>query len=255
MMNLIDSHCHLDFDAFDEDREKIISECASSGIQQIIVPGVTVSQWPKLIKTCDHYPALRLALGLHPMFMAEHKPDHIDQLRTALTKNKAIAVGEIGLDFFVADADKEAQTELFKKQLKLAADFNLPVILHVRKAHDEVLKLLREIKVPGGIVHAFNGSLQQAEHYQKLGFLFGVGGALTYPRANKLKTLFSQLPEEYIVLETDAPDMPLAGYQGERNTPERIPIILSTLAELRSVSEASLAAATTANCQRVFHLV
>ncbi len=255
MMHLIDSHCHLDFDAFDEDREKILSECASSGIQQIIVPGVTVSQWPKLIKTCAQYPALRLALGLHPMFMAEHKPDHIDQLRTALTKNKAIAVGEIGLDFFVADADKEAQSELFKKQLKLAAEFNLPVILHVRKAHDEVLKLLREIKVPGGIVHAFNGSLQQAEHYQKLGFLFGVGGALTYPRANKLKTLFSQLPEEYIVLETDAPDMPLAGYQGERNTPERIPIILSTLAELRSVSEASLAAATTANCQRVFHLV
>lgn len=255
MMHLIDSHCHLDFDAFDQDRKEILSRCEAEGIQHILVPGVTVKQWPKLIETCAQYPMLKLALGLHPMFMADHLAGHIDELRSALITHQAIAVGEIGLDFFIADTDKNAQTELFKAQLKLAAEFNLPVILHVRKAHDEVLKLLREIKVPGGIVHAFNGSLQQAEHYQKLGFLFGAGGALTYPRANKLKALFSQLPEEHIVLETDAPDMPLAGYQGQRNTPERLPIILSMLAELRQVTEQSLAAATTANCQKLFHLV
>ncbi|SFJ88954.1 TatD family hydrolase [Methylophaga sulfidovorans] len=255
MMHLIDSHCHLDFDVFDHDRKEILSRCEAEGIQHIIVPGVTAKQWPTLIKTCAQYPMLKLALGLHPMFMAEHQASHIDELRSALITHQAIAVGEIGLDFFIADADKNAQTELFKAQLKLAAEFNLPVILHVRKAHDEVLKLLREIKVPGGIVHAFNGSLQQAEHYQKLGFLFGAGGALTYSRANKLKTLFSQLPEEHIVLETDAPDMPLSGYQGQRNTPERLPMILSMLAELRMVSEQSLAAATTANCQKLFHFV
>ncbi len=254
MMHLIDSHCHLDFDAFDNDREAILSQCQTVGIKHIIVPGVTAKQWSNLIETCAQYPMLKLALGLHPMFMAEHASDDVDKLRSTLMRNKAIAVGEIGLDFFMADTDKEAQTNLFKAQLTLAAEFNLPVILHVRKAHDQVLKLLREINVPGGIVHAFNGSLQQAEQYQKLGFLFGVGGALTYSRANKLRTLFSQLPEEHIVLETDAPDMPLSGYQGERNTPERIPLILRTLAELRSVSEASLAAATTANCQRLFHL-
>ncbi|WP_438970550.1 TatD family hydrolase [Methylophaga sp.] len=252
MLHLIDSHCHLDFHNFENDRQAIIERCADSGIEAIIVPGVTHQSWPKLIEVCAQNPMLHLALGLHPMFMHEHQETDIKALEWALNDYQPIAVGEIGLDFFLPGHDKKAQMRLFEAQIILADKFELPVILHVRKAHDEVLKVLRQYSLRGGIVHAFNGSMQQAEHYQKLGFLFGVGGAITYPRAQKLQGLFRDLPLNTIVLETDSPDMPLVGHQGERNSPERIPIILTKLAEIRSQSESEIAHATTHNCKQLF---
>ena len=254
MMPLIDSHCHLDFSHFDDDRDAVIERCIQLGLTRIIVPGVSRERWPALIACCDQSPLLSPALGLHPMFMQHHKNTDIEALELALQQHQPIAVGEIGLDFFVPGHDKKAQTALFAAQIELAEQFNLPVILHVRKAHDEVLKILRQSSVPGGIVHAFNGSMQQAEHYMKQGFFFGVGGALTYPRAQKLQSLFSELPLTAIVLETDAPDMPLAGHQGERNAPTMIPQIMEKLAELRSAESKEVASVTTANCQRLFAL-
>lgn len=254
MMPLIDSHCHLDFSDFDDDRDAVIKRCHQLGLKRVIIPGVIRNSWPRLLNTCERYPMLEPALGLHPMFMHQHQSGDMEQLEQALARHQPIAVGEIGLDFFVRGHDKQAQTELFSAQIKLAEKFDLPVILHVRKAHDEVLKVLRQSSVRGGIVHAFNGSLQQAEHYMKQGFLFGVGGALTYPRAQKLQGLFTALPPESIVLETDAPDMPLAGHQGERNSPEMIPLVLQHLAELRQIPAEQLAAITTANCEKLFKL-
>lgn len=254
MMPLIDSHCHLDFQDFDADRQQVLDRCKTLGLTHIVVPGVSHDSWPQLIAICRKHPMLKPALGLHPMFMAQHQHSHVAALETAIKQHQPLAIGEIGLDFFLPGQDKQAQTDLFEKQIRLAEAFDLPVILHVRKAHDEVLKVLRQHNVRGGIVHAFNGSMQQAEHYMKLGFLFGVGGALSYPRAQKLQKLFRDLPLDNIVLETDAPDMPLAGHQGERNSPERIPEILQKLAEVRQQTEAAIAAATTANCQRVLQL-
>ena len=156
------------------------------------------------------------------------------------------------LDFFLPGHDKKAQLALFEGQLKLAAKHQLPVILHVRKAHDEVLKLLRQIPLKGGIVHAFSGSMQQAQQYRGLGFLVGIGGGLTYPRAQRLQSLCSELPLSQIALETDAPDMPFCGHQGERNSPEYIPLVAEKLAELRDESLAEIAAQTSANVRNLF---
>lgn len=254
-MPLIDSHCHLDFEDFDHDRQQVIQHCMAQGITHIIVPGVTRDSWPRLLDVCEQHQILKPTLGLHPMFMLQHQDSDLEALQQVIEQTHPLAIGEIGLDFFLPGQDKQAQIRLFEAQIRLAEQFDLPVILHVRKAHDEVLKVLRQSHVKGGIVHAFNGSLQQAEHYMKQGFLFGVGGALTYPRAQKLRALFTTLPLDHIVLETDAPDMPLAGHQGQRNSPEKIPDIRDTLAELREQTSAEIAATTTANCQRLFNLL
>lgn len=252
MLPLIDSHCHLDFADFDADRDAIVSNCLASGLTDIILPAVSCERWPQLIQICQQSPCLHYALGCHPMFMDQHPEDALSQLETAIQQFQPIAVGEIGLDFFLSGHDKQAQLALFEGQLKLAAKHQLPVILHVRKAHDEVLKLLRQIPLKGGIVHAFSGSMQQAQQYRGLGFLVGIGGGLTYPRAQRLQSLFSELPLAQIALETDAPDMPFCGHQGERNSPEYIPLVAEKLAELRSESLAEIAAQTSANVRTLF---
>lgn len=254
MLPLIDSHCHLDFADFDADRQDIISYCQQLGLTDIIVPAVTCQLWSRLTDTCQQSPMLHYALGCHPMFMAEHPENALQQLDKALKQFSPVAVGEIGLDFYLPGHDKKAQLALFEGQLALAKKYQLPVILHVRKAHDEVLKLLRQYQVKGGIAHAFSGSLQQAEQYQSLGFLLGIGGGLTYPRAQRLQSLFSQLPLSQIALETDAPDMPFCGHQGERNSPEYIPLVAEKLAELRGVSIADVAAQTCTNVRELFAL-
>lgn len=250
-MQLIDSHCHLDFEIFDSDRDAIMSQCQKIGIQHIIIPAVTADTWPRLLATCQQSTLLHSSLGLHPMFMDAHQTEDVASLEHAVTRHNPIAIGEIGLDFYLPEHDKQAQKGLFEQQLKIAQKHQLPVLLHVRKAHDETLKLLRKTPVPGGIIHAFNGSLQQAENYMELGFLFGIGGAITHPRATKLRQLVQDLPLSSLALETDAPDMPLFGHT-ERNSPLYLPHILSCLAKLRSEPLKRVAKATTENLQRVF---
>ena len=187
--------------------------------------------------------------------MQAHQDSDIELLAQAVETHRPVAIGEIGLDFFLNGHDKDAQMALFEAQIHLAIKFELPVILHVRKAHDEVLKVLRQAEgLKGGIVHACNGSMQQAEFYMQQGFLFGVGGAVTYPRAQKLQRLFTELPLSSIVLETDAPDMPLAGHQGERNSPEMIPQVLEKLAEIRDESARDIAKVTSSNCLKLLEL-
>lgn len=254
MMQLIDSHCHLNFTEFDHDRAQVIEQCSKLGITDMVIPGTTADSWPKLIDLCQQFPQLHPALGLHPMFMDKHNDNDLNELETCLNSYRPVAIGEIGLDFYLPDQDRQRQIALFHAQVKIARKHALPVILHVRKAHDEVLKILRSAQLKGGVVHAFNGSEQQAMQYRDLGFLFGVGGALTYKRAQKLQRLFSQLPDDSIVLETDSPDMPLADQQGQRNTPENIPVILQKLAELRQQPVEQLAAISTDNCKRLFNL-
>lgn len=253
-MHLIDSHCHIDFSDFDHDRDQVLAHCLDLGVKSIVVPGVTETSWPRLIDICAQSAMLLPALGLHPMFMADHHADAVQALAQFIEDVHPIAIGEIGLDFYLPEHDKQAQTSLFIEQLKLAQKYDLPVLLHVRKAHDQVINVLKRFPVKGGIVHAFSGSKQQADHYQKLGFLFGVGGAITYPRATRLQSLMSELPLSSLVLETDAPDMPLAGQQGQRNTPENIPTTLDALVKIRSESKQQIADTTTHNCQRLFGL-
>lgn len=253
-MRLIDSHCHLDFEAFDADREAVLDRAAAAGVDAIVVPGVTCTAWDRLVDLCADHRNLYYALGLHPLYLASHRPDDLEALSEWTAALSPVAVGEVGLDFYDRDADRAAQLALFERQLEIARERSLPVILHVRKAHDEVLKLLREHGVRGGIAHAFNGSRQQADKYIEMGFKLGFGGMLTFERSRKLRELARTLPLDALVLETDAPDMTVAQHRGGRNSPEYIPYLLDTLAALRGESREKVGEVTTCNVVEVLDL-
>lgn len=251
-MELIDTQTHLDFPEFDADRGAVIAAARRAGVGAMVVSGVSASTWPRLLALTDAEPPLVAALGLHPMFVAEHAVADLPKLIEAITRHRPVAVGEIGLDFHVPGLDRCAQISLFEAQLGIAREAGLPVILHVRKAHDEVLARLRRAGLRGGTVHAFGGSRQQAEQYLALGFKLGFGGAMTYPRATKLRTLAAVLPGEALVLETDAPDLPPVAHHGERNSPAYLPEVLMAMAALRDEDPLILARQTTDNARSVF---
>ena len=250
-IELFDSHCHLDVPAFDPDRETVLSRARAAGVAGIVVPAIHAEGWPALVRLCASAPDLYPALGLHPVFLERHKDGDLQALEHALAEHAVTAIGEIGLDWFVPDLDRDRQQRLFEAQLAIAAAAVLPVLLHVRKAHDQVLAALRNTRVRGGIAHAFNGSLQQAWQYLDLGFRLGFGGMLTFERSTRLRQLARELPIEAIVLETDAPDMTVAAHRGERNSPEYLPDVLAALAEVRGADPADLARQTTANARAV----
>ncbi|MBI2380436.1 MAG: TatD family hydrolase [Gammaproteobacteria bacterium] len=255
MYELIDSHCHIDFPVFEPDREAIIAQAKLAGLRGMVVPGTVASGWPTLVRLAMTHRELWPALGLHPMFMAEHKEAHLHELEKVLGFSKPVAIGEIGLDKQVEHGDYHHQEHFFKAQLAIAKLVRLPVLLHVRKTHDEVLHHLRFAKhETGGIVHAFNGSEQQAQQYIDLGFKLGFGGAITFPRALKLQRLAGVLPASALVLETDAPDMKPEFETSERNTPLNLPRILEFIAHLRQDEPAALAKQTTQNVRDVLHL-
>ena len=244
---LVDTHCHLDVNAFDEDRAHILQRCQTLGINKIVIPAIQRQSWDQLLTLCSADERLFPALGLHPMFMENHQPNHLDDLSHYLTQRSVVAIGEIGLDFYHGKPNRAQQQSYFEAQLQIAVEHQLPVILHVRKAHDETLRLLKQASLPGGIVHAYSGNEQQAKHYIDLGFKLGFGGMLTYERSRKLRTLATKLPLEAIVLETDAPDMVVAQHQGQRNSPEYLIHCLAALTEIRQQSTESIAQQTTLN--------
>lgn len=246
-MDLIDTHCHLDVAEFDHDREQVLQRTRALGVHRLVVPAVDAAHWPGLIQLCRQHSGLFPALGLHPIYLDQHRQQDVDALAAMVDKHRPVAVGEIGLDYFVADLDRDRQQVLFEAQLAVARDANLPVILHVRKSHDQVLATLRRFKVAGGIAHAFNGSLQQAQQYIDLGFRLGFGGTMTYPRSTRIRHLARDLPLQAIVLETDAPDMVVSAHHGERNSPEYLPDCLQALAEIRGQDPHELAQQTTRN--------
>jgi len=253
-MELIDTHCHIDLPVFDADRSEILTRCRASGISRIVVPGVAAKTWGRLQEICATTPGLYASFGLHPIYLEQHGSEDVDALQQQIQQHRPVAVGEIGLDFYLAELDRKRQQALFEDQLAVAAHNQLPVLLHVRKSHDAVLACLRRSAVQGGICHAFNGSLQQAGNYLELGFKLGFGGMLTYERSHKLQRLAKQLPLEAIVLETDAPDMTGASHQGQRNSPEYLPECLQALAAIRGEDADDIAAQTTANAEGVLKL-
>ena len=253
-INLIDTHCHIDFADFDDDRDQVIQAAVEAHVNDIIVPAVTYESWQRTTSICEQYPQCHLALGLHPMFIDEHQPQHLTALNGAIENHSPIAVGEIGLDFYLPDQqlNREKQMLFFTKQLIIAKQHELPVIIHNRKAHDECLQVLQKQNLKGGIIHAFNGSIQQAKKYIELGFLLGFGGMLTYERSRKLRTLLKALPLDSIVLETDAPDMTVEQHRGQRNSPEYIPYVLAAVSEVCEIEHAEIAQITRTNVQQLF---
>lgn len=246
-----DTHCHLDAAEFTADHAEVVAAAQAAGVTRIVVPAVDRASFSRVTNLCRTYPFCRPAYGIHPLFVSAAQPEDLAALREILGSGEAIAVGEIGLDHFVTPRDESRQEEFFIEQLRLAQEFNLPVILHVRRAIDAVLKQLRHIPQRAGIAHAFNGSRQQADEFIKIGFKLGFGGTLTFPRATRIRELAATLPIESIVLETDAPDIPPLWLGGTRNTPQQLPHIAAVLAELRGVSVEELALATSANAAAI----
>lgn len=251
---LVDTHCHLDAAEFAGDRETVHAAALAGGVSTIVVPAVAAALFPAVKECCARHPGCVAAYGIHPLYVMDAREEDLATLRAWLAAEKPVAVGEIGLDGYVADSDPARQAWFFVEQLRLAREFDLPVILHVRRAIDQVLKHLRRIRVPGGIAHAFNGSQQQAAEFIKLGFTLGFGGAMTYSGSTRIRQLAASLPPEAIVLETDAPDIPPAWLNGERNAPAELPAIAAILADLRSTTVEEVAGMTTANARRVLRL-
>jgi TatD DNase family protein len=253
---MIDTHCHLDAAEFSADRGAVHAAALAAGVSRIIVPGVAVDGFAQLKTTVSGLPGCRAAYGIHPLYVPQAGPDDLAILRDWLVREQPLAVGEIGLDFYVDRNNSARQTVFFVEQLKLAREFDLPVILHVRGAIDSVLKELRRLRVRGGIAHAFNGSRQQADEFVKLGFKLGFGGAATYSGSTRIRQLAATLPHEVIVLETDAPDIPPAwlnqGATKGRNAPAELPRIAAEIAGLRAVPLAVLVEQTSANARAVF---
>lgn len=251
---MIDSHCHLDAPEFTADRAAVLARARAAGVVAQIIPAVTAESFPALAQLTADEPDLHAAYGLHPMFLAEHRPQHLDQVRERLGSGMAVAVGECGLDFFVEDLDPEQQRVYFLAQVQLAREFDLPLVLHARRSVDEVIATVRRVGKLGGVVHSFSGSEEQAGQLWKLGFCLGIGGPVTYERAQRLRRIVARMPIEFLLLETDAPDQPDQWHRGQRNEPANLATVAQTIAELRGVGVDEIARATSDNARRVFRL-
>lgn len=253
-MHLIDTHCHLDVEEFAADLDTVIARAHAANVNEFVVPAIDRVGWDHLKYLSEQYPGFHPAYGLHPIYIEAHKQEHLVQLDAWLDEYPAVAVGECGLDFYISNYDGETQIAFFTAQLEIARNHQLPVIIHCRKAMDEVLKLLRRVKPLTGVLHSFNGSPQQADQAMELGFRFGIGGPITYERAKKMRALIAELPQETLLLETDAPDQPVSGHQGKRNEPALMVNVLKALAEVRGETVNEVAAYTTRNAKNLFQL-
>ncbi|QDI03206.1 MULTISPECIES: TatD family hydrolase [Xanthomonas translucens group] len=253
-MRLIDSHCHLDAAEFDGDRAAVIARAQAAGVAAQVLPAVTAASWPKLREVCTMADGLSPAYGLHPLFLDAHRPAHLPLLGEWIARERPCAIGECGLDLFVEGLDEAEQQRYFLGQLQLAREFDLPLIVHARRAVDAVILAIRKVGRLRGVVHSFAGSPEQARQLQSLDFLIGLGGPVTYARAQRLRRLAAELPLQQLLLETDAPDQPDASIRGQRNEPARLRTVLDTIAMLRGQPAAEIAEQTTRNAQQLFGL-
>ncbi|MGJ7456866.1 TatD family hydrolase [Halomonas sp. RA08-2] len=256
---LIDAHCHLDFPDFDADREAMFKRARAAGVARFVVPGTTRARWPGVL-ALGQRDDVSVCLGLHPYFMEAHREGDLAALEEALDAHekgmapRLVGIGECGIDARFTET-LEAQWALFDAQLRLARARTLPVVIHCVRANDHVAKRLRQLALPaGGLIHAFTGSPEQARKFLELGFVVGLGGAVTHERAKRLQRAVASLPDDGYVLETDSPDMPLASHRGERNEPVWLTEVCRIVAELRGQSVERVAADSTATAHRLFRL-
>lgn len=253
----IDTHCHLDATEFGADRDVVAHAACRGGVSRIVIPAIARDNFSTVRDLAARHPNCTYALGIHPILVPQAQEEDLDVLRSAIADAmddpRFVAVGEIGLDFFVPQLGegelRKKQEFFYIEQLKIARDAGLPVLLHVRRSQDIILKYLRRVDMPGGIAHAFNGSFQQAEEFIRLGFKLGFGGAMTFPRALQIRRLASTVDESALVLETDAPDISPVWLHPRRNSPEELPRIGQVLAELRGMPVERMAELTADNAR------
>jgi len=247
---LIDTHCHFDFEVFDGDRSELWAICQQKNICKLVIPGIYPSCLNKAKQYSEQYDGVYFSAGIHPWWLEKHLHEFVD-IEAHFSHFKCVAVGECGLDKSL-EVDFLKQRSLFEQQLSLAKTYDLPVIVHNRKSNNEILQSIDRCSPPGGVAHGFSGSYEFAMELVRRGFLIGVGGVVTYARAAKTRSAVARLPLSAIVLETDAPDMPLSGKQGKRNSPEYIPELASCVAELKQLPVEELVEQTTANARGLF---
>jgi TatD DNase family protein len=257
---MIDSHCHIDLEVFDSDRDSVLKNALEAGVKRLLLLGLNNRQFTKLLALKQRYEQIDIALGLHPYFLKLQDESQTQIMLNEFShlasvyQNQYIAFGETGLDSSLA-LDMAYQKEILRFQLNLASIYNKPVILHHRKSHNHLIRLLKEQKYQGGgILHAFSGSYHEAKTYIDMGFLLGVGGTITYSRASKTRDTIAKLPLDKLVLETDSPDMPLSGFQGQRNQPSQLRLVADTLAQLKKISSQEVEQQTTLNYLTLFGL-
>lgn len=251
---MIDSHCHLDDDRFDAIRAEVLERAAEAGVDRILVPATTANRWDKIRELCASADGLYPAYGLHPWFVEQHQLAHLRELDEWLDREQPVALGECGLDFYRSRVDEKWQKQLFTEQLQLAGNHRLPVILHARKSLDEVISLLRRHPDLEGVLHSFSGSEQQARQLYDLGFRLGIAATVGFERARKLRAVVAAMPDDALLLESDAPDQPGGAHRGELNEPAYIVEHLQVMAELRNCDPAELAETLNHNASQLFGL-
>ncbi len=254
MLELIDSHCHLDDDRLNANRSEIIDAARQIGIKHFVVPATTHQRWPLLRQLQLDQSGVHIAYGFHPMFMDKHEQADINLLEKQLIGHNAVAVGECGLDFFHSKLDEKEQIKLFEDQLDVAKNLSLPCIIHSRKSLDIVLSLLRKKQLCGGVLHSFSGSLQQAKQLNDLGFKLGIAATVCFDRAKKLQAIVKAMPLDSLLLESDAPDQTGPDYKGQLNQPAFMLAQLNKIAFLKDLKVSSVANQTTENAKSLFKL-
>lgn len=252
---IIDSHCHIDFEDFDNDRAEVLHRANAAGVTKIIVPGVIQPTWPRVKATCEKHTELYPCYGLHPYFIEQHRDNDLQALEHLLSGNsQAIAVGECGLDFFLAHLDREKQHFYFEQQLDLAITLKLPVVVHARKSTEAVINAIK--KRPGlrGMIHSYSGSYEQAIQLIDLGFYLSFGGPITYDKATRLHALVKSLPLSSLLIETDAPDQPVAHSKSPRNEPACITNVATRIAQLQHIDFNEVTSGTYKNAMQLFQL-
>ena len=251
---IIDSHCHLDFEQFDTDRDQVVQSALQAGVKKIIVPGITADGWQNQAELCDLYPCLYPAYGLHPYFLSQHEPQHLDLLSDWLDQHNSIGIGECGLDFYLTDLDRQLQEFFFYGQLDMAIEKQLPVIIHARKSTEQVIHAIKQRPGLRGMIHSYSGSYQQAAQLIELGFYISLGCVITHSNASRMHKLASQLPLDALLIETDAPDQPGSLHRGQRNEPAFITEVIDSLVAIKQLSRNDIIQSTTANAEKLFDL-
>jgi len=249
---LIDSHCHLDDDRFDDDRDQVVQRAQQQGVRQIVIPATIADRWEKVKQVAQRYAGVSASYGLHPMFMSRHRVEHVAALDAWLAREKAVAVGECGLDFYAHHEDESQQLELLRGQLSVALNHQLPVIIHARKALDLILREIRLCGIRRGVVHSFSGSLQQAQQLVDLGFKISIAATVSFERAKKLREIVRTIDIQSLLIESDAPDQPGQAHRGQRNEPAFILDHVNIMAQLKQLSVPEMALHLNQNCRELF---
>jgi TatD DNase family protein len=251
-MKLIDSHCHLDFEAFDADRQEVIGHAHAAGVTDIVIPGVSADGWEKIQMLCAVDENLHPCYGLHPYYVDQHRQHDLDRLETRVQQYDCVAIGECGLDLRRNQAAEKDQMHYFSSQLDIASAHGIPVVIHAVRATAQVIEVLNIHPALRGMIHSYSGSYEQAKQLVELGFYISLGGAITYDNAHRVRAVAARLPLSNLLIETDAPDQPDADHFSQRNEPANLLNVLDTLSLLRSESREEIAARTSENARTLF---